>query len=198
MSNPISIRDEVRSAPLPISATRLLMIRFALVAGFALATALSAQVYIPLPNTPVPITLQTFVVLSAALCLGGGYGALSMGLYLALGSVGYEFFHGGEWGLKTLIGPTGGYLIGFVVAQPLVGYLATRDARAGRITLALLAGYAVIFAFGVSWLKLWLEQSWAVAISQGLVPFLPGMAIKLAGALGVGLTLAPRLRRWFT
>lgn len=197
MSTPLTKVSVMDARASTTTGVNLLSVRFAIVAAFALATALSAQVIIPLPGTPVPITLQTLVVLSAALCLGAGYGMLSMGLYLMLGTVGYEFFHGGSWGLKTLIGPTGGYLIGFLVAQAVVARIAWRRPTATRMALGLLAGYLVIFSLGVIWLQLWLGQGWSVALAQGFLPFIPGMLIKAPAALGVGLALGPRIRPWF-
>ena len=90
------------------------------VIGFALLTALGAAVRIPLPFTPVPITLQTLFVLLAGVTLGPRLGAASMAFYLLLGTAGYHVFAGSErCGLQTIFGPTGGYLLGFLLAQPL-------------------------------------------------------------------------------
>ena len=95
-----------------------------LVIGFALLTALAAQIVIPLPFTPVPITGQTFVVLLAGAGLGATAGAASQGLYVLLGAVGLPFYAGGASGWTVARGATGGYLIGFIVAAWIVGALA--------------------------------------------------------------------------
>jgi len=153
-----------------------------LVIGGSLCVAVMAQVRIPLPFTPVPITGQTFAVLLVGAVLGSRRGAASLGLYLLMGLVGLPFFAGGTSGLAIVIGPTGGYLIGFIVAAYLVGLLAARglDRRIPSALLAFLAGEVVIYLFGVAWLSFFLGIPHAIA--AGLLPFLIGDAIKLAAA----------------
>ncbi len=122
----------------------------ALVAGFSLVIALCSQVAIPLPFTPVPVTLQTFAVLLTGCLLGSSRGALSVVLYVAEGSVGLPFFSGGTAGVAHLLGPTGGYLLGFVLCAFVVGLLAEGGIAArwpGRL-LALVAGDLVIYIPG--------------------------------------------------
>ena len=153
-----------------------------LIVGGSLCVAGMAQVRIPLPFTPVPITGQTFAVLLVGAVLGSRRGAASLLLYLLQGLLGLPFFAGGASGLAILLGPTGGYLIGFVVAAGLVGLLATRglDRRIPSALLAFLAGEVVIYLFGVAWLSVFLGIPHAIA--AGLLPFLLGDAIKLAAA----------------
>jgi biotin transport system substrate-specific component len=153
-----------------------------LVVGGSLCVAGMAQVRIPLPFTPVPITGQTFAVLLVGAVLGFRRGAASLGLYLLMGLVGLPFFAGGASGLTYLLGPTGGYLIGFVVAASLVGLLAARglDRRIPTALLAFLAGEIVIYLFGVAWLSHFLGIPHAIA--AGMLPFILGDAIKLAAA----------------
>ena len=153
-----------------------------LVIGGSLCVAVMAQVRIPLPFTPVPITGQTFAVLLVGAVLGSRRGAASLALYLLMGLVGLPFFAGGTSGLAIVIGPTGGYLIGFIVAAYLVGLLAARglDRRIPSALLAFLAGEVVIYLFGVAWLSFFLGIPHAIA--AGLLPFLIGDAIKLAAA----------------
>jgi biotin transport system substrate-specific component len=153
-----------------------------LIAGGSLLVAGMAQVRIPLPFTPVPITGQTFAVLLVGAGLGSKRGATSLALYLLMGLAGLPFFAGGASGLAILAGPTGGYLIGFVVAAYLVGLLAARglDRRIPSALLAFLAGEIVIYLFGVVWLSVYLGL--AHAIAAGLLPFLVGDAIKLVAA----------------
>ena len=98
----------------------------ALVIGFALLTAVAAQITIPLPWTPVPVTGQTFAVLVAGAALGWRRGAASQLLYVAMGAVGLPFYADGASGWDGLSGATGGYLVGFVIAAALVGALAER------------------------------------------------------------------------
>ncbi len=154
---------------------------FLVVAG-SLFVAAMAQVKIPLPFTPVPLTGQTFAVLVVGAVLGSRKGAASLILYLLQGLVGLPVFAGGTSGLAVLLGPTGGYLVGFVAAATLIGSLAARglDRRIPSALLAFLAGEAVIYLCGVAWLSVFL--GFERAIIAGLLPFLIGDAIKLAAA----------------
>jgi biotin transport system substrate-specific component len=149
------------------------------VVGFAFLTALGAQIAIPLPGTPVPLTLQTLFVLLAGIVLGARLGALSMAFYLALGLTGYHVFALGGLGLATLCGPTGGYLAGFVLAQPVLGWM-TNGRRLGwsRILGALLAGQAIILAAGLAWLSLCLDAGLWTMLALGFWPFVPGLVFK--------------------
>jgi biotin transport system substrate-specific component len=151
------------------------------VTGSLFVTAM-AQVRIPLPFTPVPLTGQTFAVLLVGAVLGSRRGAASLLLYLAQGAIGLPVFAGGASGLLYMSGPTGGYLVGFVGAVYLVGLLAARglDRRIPSALLAFLAGEMVIYLFGVAWLSVYL--GFQRAIVAGLLPFLIGDAIKLAAA----------------
>ena len=165
-----------------------------LAAGFALATAIGAQIAIPLPGTPVPVTLQTIPVLLAGITLGPLWGTGSMLGYLLLGSVGYHVFALGRGDVPVLLGPTAGYLVGFVLAQPVLGLLTARIATGRwKARLAMLgvvcAGNAVIFASGLLGLMLTLRCDLPRAIELGLLPFLPGLVLKtlLATELGVRL-----------
>jgi biotin transport system substrate-specific component len=163
------------------------------VVGFALLTALAAQISIPLGFTPVPITGQTFAVLLAGGVLGANRGALSMGLYVALGAIGLPFYAdgGGGWALAT--GATAGYLVGFIVAAFVVGKMAEhgQDRKLATSLPAFLAGSIIIYAFGASWLAYDLSLPLTAAagepsaIAYGVAPFLVGDVIKalLAGAI---------------
>jgi biotin transport system substrate-specific component len=151
------------------------------VAGSLLVAAL-AQVRIPLPFTPVPITGQTFAVLLVGAVLGSRRGAASLLLYLMEGSLGLPVFAGGAGGLVHVFGPTGGYLLGFVAAAYLVGRLAEGglDRRFRSALLVLLAGEAVIYLFGVTWLGFFI--GFQKALAAGLLPFVIGDAVKLVAA----------------
>jgi len=146
----------------------------------ALFVAALAQVEIPLPFTPVPITGQTFGVLLVGAALGSKRGALSLASYLALGVFGWPFFAGGTYGLDVVTGATGGYLIGFVLSAFVIGLLAERGLeRSIRTSLIpFMAGTMIIYICGVAWLSIVLG-SFSNAIAAGLLPFLLGDAIKL-------------------
>ncbi len=176
----------------------LVWVRAVGVVGFALATAAGACVAIPLPGTPVPLTLQTLFVLVAGVTLGPRLGTLSMAFYLLLGTAGCHVFAGGNWGLSTVFGATGGYLLGFVLAQPVLGKLARPGECLGsRLLLAVLAGNVVIFACGLTWLGLWSGAGLRQTFMWGLWPFVPGLVVKTAIALAVGHLALRRARRWF-
>jgi biotin transport system substrate-specific component len=149
----------------------------------ALFVAALAQIEIPLPFTPVPITGQTFGVLLVGAALGSKRGAASLIAYLALGTIGLPFFAGGAHGLNILIGATGGYLIGFVIAAYVVGLLAEggleRNVRTSL--LPFLIGTVIIYVCGVAGLAIVLG-SLGKAIAAGLLPFLIGDSIKLIAA----------------
>lgn len=153
-----------------------------LVVTFALLTAIAAQVVIPLPFTPVPITGQTFAVLLAGAALGSKAGAASQGLYLLLGAAGLPFYAGGASGWTVARGATGGYLVGFIIAAWLVGLLAER--RQDRVVLtaipAFLFGSVIIHLCGVPWLAATLNVPWTEAASLGSVPFIVGDLLKVA------------------
>jgi biotin transport system substrate-specific component len=141
----------------------------------ALFVAIFAQVKIPLPFTPVPLTGQTFAVLLVAAALGSKRGAASMAFYIALGAFGLPFFAGGASGVTYLSGATLGYLIGFVITAYVVGLLAERGLERSVRTsvIPFLVGTIIIYACGVAWLTIVLG-SFSKAIALGLTPFLFG------------------------
>ena len=156
--------------------------------GGSLAIAASAQIQVPMQ--PVPMTMQSLVVLLVGVAYGWRLGAATVLLYLAEGMMGLPVFAGFRAGPAVLAGPTGGFLIGFVPAAALAGWLAARGWARGvfRTTVTLLAGHAVLLAFGVAWLAMLIGFERAVAV--GLLPFLLGTAVKAA----LGATLLAALR----
>jgi biotin transport system substrate-specific component len=161
----------------------------ALVAGASLLVALSAQIALPLPFTPVPLTLQTLAVILVGAALGARRGTLAVLLYLVEGAAGLPVFAGGCAGAAYMVGPTGGYLAGFLAAAAVAGALAEAGwmQRPLRAAAAILAAEACIFLPGVLWLGAWTGAPRAAAL--GLAPFLPGEALKAAAilaALGTG------------
>ena len=157
-----------------------------LVVSFALLTALAAQIRIPLPFTPVPITGQTFAVLLSGAAMGATAGAASQGLYLLMGLF-MPFYAGGASGWDHATGATGGFLLGFIAAAWVVGHLAERrqDRHVATAIPAFITGTVVIYLFGVPWLANVLEVSWTRAVELGAAPFIVGDLAKvaLAGAL---------------
>jgi biotin transport system substrate-specific component len=151
-------------------------------AGFALATALSAQVEVRLPWTPVPLTGQTFAVLLAGALLGSRRAFASQVAYLAAGVAGLPVFAGGGATAAHLLGPSGGYLWSFPVAAGLVGLLVERGAAARFWTLAaaLAAGSLVILISGAAWLGAQLSLPAREAWQLGIYPFLLGDIIKIS------------------
>jgi biotin transport system substrate-specific component len=160
------------------------------VAGFTLALSAAAQVAIPIPGTPVPVTLQPMVVVLAGLMLGPALGASSMFLYLALGAIGLPVFAPvGAPGVARLFGPTGGYLIAFPFAAFAAGYVARRFPKfLGRWAAAML-GMVVIFVGGISQLAI-LTGSAAQAIAFGMTPF---AAFDILKALVAAAIARPRV-----
>jgi biotin transport system substrate-specific component len=161
----------------------------ALIVTGALLVAAFAQIRIPLPFTPVPLTGQTFAVLLVGAALGSRRGLASMGLYIFMGAVGLPFFAGGQSGLAYMAGPTLGYLAGFVLAACVTGLLAERGLERSLRTslLPFLAGTVAIYICGAGWLAL--SMGWEKAILLGVVPFLIGDAIKV-GLAALALPIA--------
>ena len=163
---------------------RSLASNVALVVAGAAFIGLAAQVSIPLPGTPVPVTGQTFAVLLAGAAGGLWRGLASAALYAVVGLAGVPWFAGGASGLVTA---TFGYILGFVLAAAVVGALAERGwtRTPWRTFASMLVGSAVIYAVGVPWLKAALGVTWAKAFSLGLTPFLVGDLLKAALAAGI-------------
>jgi biotin transport system substrate-specific component len=155
-----------------------------LVVAAAALTALAAQWRIQLPFTPVPITGQTFAVLLTGAALGWKLGAAGQLLYLAVGVLGAPVFTEASGGVEVLQGATGGYLIGFVFAAGLVGWMAEhrQDRTFATMFTAFIVGSMAIYVFGV--VGLIMATGWSVteAVERGVVPFLLGDLIKAAAA----------------
>lgn len=159
----------------------------------ALLVAASAQVVVPLPLSPVPMTLQPLAVLVVGGLLGAAPGTAALLLYLALGVLGLPVFAAGGSGIARLLGPTGGYLLAFPVAAALTGALAGRGGSVLRVLLASALGMVVIHIGGVAQLAL-LGGDPGVALRVGFVPFLTGDLLKVGLAAAVILAVGPRLR----
>jgi biotin transport system substrate-specific component len=191
----------LRHAVLP--RTGLLVDALLVCAGAALVAA-CAQVTIY--HDPVPFTGQTFAVVLVGASLGAARGAASLVLYVLVGLAGAHVYADGKHGWDVLSGSTGGYLVGFVVAAALVGWLAQRgwDRRVSTAVSAMLTGSVVIYLFGLTWLHHWLGAnpkfgtSWSATLEAGLYPYVPGDLIKVylaALALPGAWALVRRLKR---
>lgn len=165
-------------------------------------TGIMAQIIIPLPWTPVPITAQTFAVLCSGLFLGKKYGCLSQILYIVLGVAFIPWFGGMTGGLETLLGSTGGFLIGFVIASYFIGAISEKYADARNFTkMAMVIGtanFALIYIPGLAGLALWFSLTQGTAIGivdllmMGLVPFIAGDIVKILGAASVSKVFLPK------
>lgn len=167
-----------------------------LVMGLTGFTALAAQVAIPLPFTPVPLTLQTFAVLAGAAALGAERAVIAQVLYITLAVAGVPVLAGGASGHEVVVGATGGYLIGFVLASYVVGRISSNGAstKSGKTALAFLAGSVLIYALGAPWLAFTTGNTITWAVVNGVVPFLVGDLIK-AVAAGAVLPLAWKITK---
>ncbi|WP_320773039.1 biotin transporter BioY [Streptomyces sp. CRN 30] len=156
----------------------------ALVVGGAALTGVAAQIAVPVPGSPVPVTGQTFAALLVGTALGAGRGVLSLVLYALAGMAGVPWFAQGGSGMSM---PSLGYVFGMIIAASVMGALARRgaDRSAWRTAGAMLLGEAIIYAVGVPYLALSTGMSAGAAIAAGLTPFLIGDAVKAALAMGV-------------
>lgn len=168
--------------------------RLAGIAVGTLAVAAAAQVAVPVPLSPVPMTLQPLAVLAVGGVLGSAGGVAALTAYLALGALGLPVFAGGSGGILHLIGPTGGYLLAFPVAAGATGALIADRSGALRTLAACALGMVVIHLGGLAQLAL-LGGDAAAALRVGFVPFFTGDLLKVGLAAAVILGLRPRARR---
>jgi len=176
--------------------------KIALVIGMAAITGLAAQVRVPLPWTPVPITGQTLAALLAGVLLGRWYGGLSMAIYAGLGAAGLVWFSGWSGGIGHLAGPTGGYIVGFILAALFLGYVSNKYPKArslpAMLGLMLFADFVLIYVPGLLQLHLWLNlvrgqtTSLYQVLGMGLFPFVIGDLIKVITAAGIAWLIIPR------
>lgn len=175
-----------------VPGTRILLQVIA-IAGFAALTWITAEARIPIPGTPVPVTLQTFAVLLAGAVLGLSRGGASQALYLAAGAAGAPVFSGAGAGWGHLAGPTGGYLAGFVLGAALVGWMVGKREEPGLmwLTLSTVAGSLLITLCGVLGLALYLGGHPGPALVQGAIPFIPWNLLKAFAAAMAARALLP-------
>ena len=159
---------------------------------FAALTAVGA--YVAIPIGPVPIVLQNLFVFLSGLLLGPRWGAVSVALYLLAGACGLPVFAGGTGGIGRFAGPTGGFLVGYLPAVALIGWLARlRTGGMGRDVAAMLSGTVALYACGVPWLAVVTGLPIAKALAA-MLPFLPGDAVKIAAAAAIARSVRPLMR----
>lgn len=151
----------------------------------AIAMGLIASIKIPVPWTPVPITLQTLALFIGAATLGRHFATQMILWYLGLGMVGLPFFAGGASGWAVFMGPTGGYLVGFLVAATIIGYGQPKVRSFWTQGLLFALASALLFTCGFSWLAFSLKLTLQQALWAGVIPFLPGDLLKILIASSV-------------
>jgi biotin transport system substrate-specific component len=158
-------------------------IEAALVVGASFFVALCARVTVPLPFTPVPLTLQNFAVLLVGLALGSRRGAVALALYLTEGAIGFPVFSSGLGGIARLMGPTGGYLMAYPLVAFVSGWIAERGSKSfRRYAVGAVLGEVLLFAGGLAWLSVWTHGSWWQAAHFGLYPFVFAEVVKVMAA----------------
>jgi len=160
----------------------------------AALTAVGAYIHVPIG--PVPIVLSTLFVLLSGLLLGSRWGLASMALYLFVGAIGMPVFSGGRGGFAHFLGPTGGYLFGYLLASLLTGMISERSH--GNFfweIIAVIIGSLAIYGLGVPWLKMVTKMSWPKTFIVGMVPFIIGDAVKASVALILARAVRPILNR---
>ena len=165
-------------------------------------TGIMAQIIIPLPWTPVPITAQTFAVLCSGLLLGKKYGCLSQILYIVLGVAFIPWFGGMTGGIEIFLGSTFGFFIGFIIASYFIGAITEKYAKARNFTSMVavigIANFALIYIPGLACLALWfsLTQGTTIGIAEllmmGLVPFIAGDIVKILGVASLSKVFLPK------
>jgi biotin transport system substrate-specific component len=175
---------------MPIERLRMVV----LASLMAALTAVGAYIYVPIG--PVPIILSTLFVILSGLLLGSRWGLTSMALYLLVGAIGLPVFAGGKGGFAHFMGPTGGYLFGYLFASWITGFISERSQ--GRMIVdvfAVIIGSLVLYAVGVPWLKMVTQMSWTKALMVGVLPFLIGDAIKASAVVILARSVRPILKR---
>jgi biotin transport system substrate-specific component len=161
-----------------------------------LAALIAAGALVAIPIGPVPIVLQNLFVFLAGLLLGARWGLTCIAVYLLAGALGLPVFAGGSGGLWRLVGPTGGYLLGYLPAVAAIGWIAGRQKpRPAADALAVAVGGALVYACGLPWLMQVTGMGLEKALAAGMLPFLPGDLLKGAAAVIAARKIRPVLER---
>ncbi len=181
----------LRASVLPRSSA---ISNIALISGGVLLLAASAQIAIPVPGSPVPVTGQTLGVLLIGTSYGSGIGLATFAFYLLAGIAGAPVFAGASFGIEKVTGATGGYLIGMLITTYVLGLLAKRRLDQKFLTALplMLLGNVIIFSCGIIWLHYFTGKDWTWTINAGLTPFIVGEILKIAIA-GTSLPILWRL-----
>ena len=179
VENLVSQVNTLRTAVIPRTSA---VTKLSLVLLGIIFLGVMAQISFPIPGSPVPVTGQTLAVLLLGTAYGASLGFTTFAFYLLMGIAGAPFFASGSHGLAKVVGATGGYLIGMLIASLVIGALAGRkwDQRISTAIPTMILGNAIIFSFGLFWLHHVSGQSWSWAIAKGFTPFLLGEFLKVA------------------
>ena len=160
-----------------------------------MAALIAVGALISLPIGPVPIVLQNMFVFLAGLLLGSRWGLASLTVYLLAGICGLPVFAGGSGGIGRIIGPTGGYLLGYLPVVFIIGRITETFGRRILIdSIAMVVGSVILYSCGVTWLKVLTGMSWMKSLAVGMVPFLPGDAVKIVAAAMIVKAVRPILQ----
>ena len=166
------------------------------IALMAAVTCILGPLSLVIPFSPVPISFTNLAIYFTLFLLGWKRGTLCYLLYLAIGLVGVPVFSGFTGGPAKLVGPTGGYLVGFIFMAVIGGWFIEKfEGRRGLQVLGLALGTAVAYLFGTVWLCLVMKLSFSAGLSSGVLPFLPGDCVKIALAGAIGPLIRTRLKR---
>lgn len=170
----------------------ILVYRIGLALAFACLTGLAAQIRIPLPFTPVPVTGQVLAVLLSGVMLGSIYGGLSQVFYILFGVIGIPWFNGFSGGFSVISGITGGYIIGFIPAALMIGWLTNRYniTKKFHFQMLLMAiGIVIIYAIGALQFSLVMNTSLSNTLKMAVIPFIPVDLIKAVIAAGLSASM---------
>ena len=161
-----------------------------------MAALTAAGAYLAIPIGPVPIVLQNLFVFLSGLLLGPRWGAASVGIYLLAGALGLPVFAGGTGGIGHFAGPTGGYLLGYLPAVYVIGLISGGSKKGAVLDIiAMVCGGLMVYAIGLTWLKILTKMTIAKTLAVGMFPFVPGDGIKIAAAVPIAKALRPIIYR---
>ncbi len=169
-----------------------------------MAALVAAGAFIVIPIGPVPIVLQNMFVLLTALLLGRNWALASIAVYLLAGAIGLPVFSAGRGGFAHFVGPTGGYLLSYIIVVYVVGWISDKfgspyskqESRRMIVDIiAMLIGSLIVYACGVPWLKVVTGMPWSKAVTVGVLPFLIGDTAKIVAAAFIAIILRPMINR---
>lgn len=161
-----------------------------------MAAMIAAGAYLAIPIGPVPIVLQNLFVFLSGLLLGSRWGFACVAVYILVGACGLPIFSIGRGGIGHILGPTGGYLMGFLPAVYVIGLITEKTEQLVIIdVIAMVCGGIIIYACGVTWLKILTGMTLTKTLAVGMYPFIPGDALKIAAAVPIAKALRPIINR---